>query len=126
MEENEESVLPIKYRYFLFLEPQSAFRTESGIQSKTSVQVIIGTQVQFVADEFKKHGYEIPNIVFWNVHSRYYVFHADSNRKGVQLCSGQSASTFQNVISTIGLTPIEAMEMVINPERYDNISITSK
>lgn len=79
-----------------------------------------------MADEFKKHGYEIPNIVFWNVQSRNNVFHADSNRKGVQLCSGQSASTFQNVISAIGLTPIEAMEMVINSERYDNISITSK
>ena len=85
-----------------------------------------GRNVLVMADEFKKHGYEIPNIVFWNVQSRNNVFHADSNRKGVQLCSGQSASTFQNVISAIGLTPIEAMEMVINSERYDNISITSK
>lgn len=76
-----------------------------------------------MAHKFKKHGYEIPNIVFWNVNSRHNVFHADKSRKGVQLCSGQSATVFKQLMSCIGCTPVEMMEKVINSERYDCITI---
>lgn len=43
-------------------------------------------------DRFRKAGYRIPNIIFWNVNSRHDVFHADKNRRGVQLASGQSVT----------------------------------
>ncbi len=76
-----------------------------------------------IAHKFKKHGYEIPNIVFWQVNSRHDVFHADSSRKGVQLVGGQSASTFKNLLSCIGMTPKEAMLRIINSERYEPITI---
>ena len=76
-----------------------------------------------MAHKFKKNGYDIPNIVFWNVDSRNDVFHADSTRKGVQLVSGQSASTFKNLLSCIGMTPVEAMLKVLNSDRYDAITI---
>lgn len=76
-----------------------------------------------MAHKFREHGYEIPNIVFWNVDSRHDVFHADKSRKGVQLCSGQSATVFKQLMSCIGLTPIEMMENVINSKRYDPITI---
>lgn len=69
-------------------------------------------------------GYDIPNVIFWNVDSRHDVFHADATRRGVQLVSGQSASTFKNVLSFIDSTPIEAMENVINSERYSAITIS--
>lgn len=68
-------------------------------------------------------GYEIPNIVFWNVNSRHDIFHADKNRKGVQLCSGQSASTFKTLMKSIGMTPMEMMYQVLNSERYAPIKI---
>ena len=73
--------------------------------------------------KFAKHGYTIPNIIFWNVNSRHDVFHADSKRKGVQLCSGQSTTVFKQVMQCAGMTPVEAMEHVINSERYDAITI---
>ena len=76
-----------------------------------------------MAHKFEKNGYQIPNIVFWNVNSRHDVFHADSSRKGVQLVSGQSASTFKNLISCIGMTPVEAMLKTINSERYEAITV---
>lgn len=76
-----------------------------------------------MAHKFKKHGYEIPNIVFWNVNSRNDVFHADSKRKGVQLVSGQSASTFKNLLSCVGMTPVEAMLKVLNSDRYESIKV---
>lgn len=76
-----------------------------------------------MSKRFKKHGYQIPNIIFWNVDSRNNVFHADSTRKGVQLCSGQSIATFEQLMGCIDLTPVEFMEKVINSERYDCITI---
>ena len=71
-------------------------------------------------------GYEIPNIVFWNVNSRHDVFHADKDRRGVQLCSGQSASTFKTLMSSVGLTPTEMMMKVLNSERYEPIKILTR
>ena len=72
---------------------------------------------------YKTHGYEIPNIIFWNVHSKNDVFHADTKHKGVQLVSGASASTFKNVMACIGMTPTEAMLKVLNSERYDAVKV---
>lgn len=72
---------------------------------------------------YKDAGYEIPNVVFWNVDSRNNIFHADSTRKGVQLCSGSSINTFKQLMGCIGITPVEMMENVINSERYSKITI---
>lgn len=76
-----------------------------------------------MAHKFRKHGYEIPNIVFWNVNSRSNVFHGDASRKGVQLCGGQSATVFRQLTGCIGCSPVEMMEAVINGERYDCVRI---
>lgn len=72
---------------------------------------------------YASHGYEIPNIIFWNVASRHDVFHADASRKGVQLVSGQSATTFKQLVGAIGMTPVEMMHKVIDSERYSVITI---
>ena len=70
---------------------------------------------------FTVHGYEIPQIIFWNVNSRHDVFHADSKRKGVILCSGQSTSTFKTLINSVDMTPVEYMLSVLNSKRYEVI-----
>lgn len=76
-----------------------------------------------MAAKFAKHGYVIPNIIFWNVNSRHDVFHADKSRKGVQLASGQSVTVFKQVLQNLGYNPVEAMENTINAERYECITI---
>ena len=76
-----------------------------------------------MALRFEAQGYTIPNIVFWNVSARHDTFLVDGNRKGVQLVSGQSASTFKNVIASIGMTPYDAMISVLNGERYSSITL---
>lgn len=76
-----------------------------------------------MAAKFAKHGYVIPNIIFWNVNSRHDVFHADSTRKGVQLASGQSVTVFKQILQNLGYNPVEAMENTINSERYECITI---
>ena len=72
---------------------------------------------------FRNYGYQIPNIIFWNVASRHDVFHADRTRTGVQLVSGQSAAVFRQVMQCVGMNPVEAMEKIINSERYAAISV---
>ena len=76
-----------------------------------------------MANQFRKAGYVIPNIIFWNVNSRHDVFHADHNRKGVQLASGQSVTVFKQILQNLGYNPVEAMENTINSERYDCITV---
>ena len=73
--------------------------------------------------KFREHGYQIPNVIFWNVASRHDVFHADRNRTGVQLVSGQSAGVFRQVMQCVGLNPVQAMEKIINSERYTAITV---
>ena len=79
-----------------------------------------------MSQKFREHGYQIPNIIFWNVASRHDVFHADKSRTGVQLVSGQSAAVFRQVMQCVGLNPVEAMEKIINSERYAAITIALK
>ena len=72
-------------------------------------------------EKFNSHGYEIPNIVFWNVNARHNTFHADANTKGVQLASGQSPSVFKSLVSGIYITPYEHMVEVLSDPQDDCI-----
>ena len=74
---------------------------------------------------FEQAGYEIPNVIFWNVNSRRDVFHADANRKGVQLVSGQATSTFKTLCKCINMTPYEVMVEVLGSDRYERITLAS-
>ena len=76
------------------------------------------TFYQTMDRRFNNAGYEIPNIVFWNVNSVKDTYHADANHRGVQLASGQSPSVFKTLVGSMGLTPFEYMMSVINVERY--------
>ena len=76
-----------------------------------------------MAQKFRNYGYQIPNIVFWNVASRHDVFHADKTRTGVQLVSGMSTSVFRQVMQCVGMNPVEAMEKVIGSDRYAAIAV---
>ena len=81
------------------------------------------TFYEMMAKKFRKNGYIIPNIIFWNVASRNDVFHADKNRVGVQLVSGQSTTVFRQVMQCVGMNPVEAMEKIIGSERYAAITV---
>ncbi len=76
-----------------------------------------------MAELYREYGYQIPNIIFWNVASRHDVFHADRRRRGVQLVSGQSAAAFRRLMQCVGLNPAEAMEKIINSDRYAAITV---
>ena len=78
--------------------------------------------VDEMKERFAKSGYTLPNLVLWNVESRHDVFHASGFAENVQMCSGQSASTFRTLLSSMGMNPYEYMLKVLNDPRYDAVT----
>ena len=67
-------------------------------------------------------GYEIPNIVFWNVNGRAGNVPIRVNDKGVALISGASPSIIKGVLSN-DINPEKVMNSVIESERYSSIKL---
>jgi hypothetical protein len=74
-------------------------------------------------DRFAEAGYEMPNVVFWNVDSRHDTYHAKADEPRVQLVSGKSTSTFKLLIEGLNKTPYELMLQALNDKRYDPITV---
>lgn len=72
---------------------------------------------------FDQAGYEMPNVVFWNVDSRNETYHAKADEPRVQLVSGRSTSTFKNLIEGLNKTPYEMMIQALSDKRYDPITV---
>lgn len=71
--------------------------------------------------EFNSFGYDLPNIVFWNVNaSGNTPMTMDSN--GVQLVSGYSPSILTQLLNSDGKTPYEFMLDVIESDRYKEVT----
>ena len=75
---------------------------------------------------FAEHGYEMPKLVYWNVDSRKDTFLASKNDPNTILVSGQSASTFKNLIKGIDLSAFEIMVQTLNDPRYDCVVVPSQ
>lgn len=75
---------------------------------------------------FAEHGYEMPKLVYWNVDSRKDTFLAYKNDPNAILVSGQSASTFKNLIKGIDLSAFEIMVQTLNDPRYDCVVVPSQ
>jgi len=74
-----------------------------------------------MAQMYADKGYQIPNVIFWNVAARGEAFQVTSDYKGVQLASGQSVGAFKGVLANIGYDPYEAMYNTLMVERYEKI-----
>lgn len=71
--------------------------------------------------KYRSAGYEMPVLIYWNVEGRANTFQADQKKQNVILVSGQSASSFRDVLSNIGKTPYDFMvETLANP-MYDRV-----
>lgn len=76
-----------------------------------------------MVETFLQNGYEMPNIIYWNVNSTKDTFQVTSNYNGVQLASGQSPAVFKSILNNIGKTPYEAMVSTLSNPIYDVITI---
>ncbi len=75
---------------------------------------------------FAANGYEMPKLVYWNVDSRKDTFLASKNDPNAILVSGQSTSTFKNLIKGIDLSAYEIMVQTLNDSRYDCVVVPSQ
>ena len=72
--------------------------------------------------KFRAVGYECPKLILWNINARNDTFL--SNREDVILVSGQSASTFKNLVRALnGMTAYEYMVSILNGKAYEKIHI---
>jgi hypothetical protein len=72
---------------------------------------------------FSDSGYEMPMVVFWNVDDRRDTFQVGKEDQNVILVSGQSVSTFKNVLGSIGKTPYDFMLETLNDPQYDCVEV---
>ena len=70
---------------------------------------------------YAKHGYELPQIVFWNVESRNHQQPVTMNDRGVALVSGCSPRIFSMAMEGV-LDPYAFMLSVLNNDRYAPIA----
>lgn len=79
------------------------------------------TNFEVIREKYKKSGYKMPTIVFWNVNAQSDV-PVKFNDKGVCLVSGCSPSILKTAISGKVVTPYQMMLDVLSSERYELIA----
>lgn len=73
--------------------------------------------------KFRRYGYEMPNVVMWNVASRHDSYLAKSDFQGVQFASGASASTFKALLSNMGVSAKELVINTLNDPIFDRVVV---
>lgn len=77
------------------------------------------TNLEEIKRKYKKAGYKLPSIVFWNVNGRIKNSPATQYDENICLVSGCSPSIFKHTIS--GQSPVDFMLEVLNSERYEKV-----
>jgi hypothetical protein len=80
-----------------------------------------GTNHDAIKAKYAAAGYELPQVVFWNVQARQTQSPVTKNERGVTLVSGCSPSIMKQVFDGASMTPYEFMLEVINSARYEQI-----
>ncbi len=75
------------------------------------------TNFQYARQLFARHGYQLPDVIFWNVQSCNSQQPVTCNDQGVALVSGCTPRLFQMVAGGI-VSPYETMMEIIGSERY--------
>lgn len=75
---------------------------------------------QRVADAFKAAGYEMPNVVWWNIQSRGDNVPVKFDEKGMALVSGFSPAIVKNVLAAKQIDPVSIMRDAVMVERYNH------
>lgn len=79
------------------------------------------TNFEYAKKLYEENGYELPNLVFWNVQSRNTQQPVKKNEQGVALVSGCTPKLFDMVMSG-ELDPYTFMLQAVCTERYDKIA----
>jgi len=86
----------------------------------TCSQEPMETLFETIAGDFKRYGYMLPKLVFWNVNSRTNVVPVKENKYGVVLVSGFSVNVCKMVLNG-SLDPYSCLVEQLNSERYARV-----
>lgn len=78
------------------------------------------TNFEQIQKLYRKAGYEMPQLVFWNVNS-YVDVSIKAHDTGTCLVSGCSPSILKSVLTDSVLTPVDTMNDTVYAERYDAV-----
>lgn len=73
--------------------------------------------------DFREAGYDVPQLVFWNVNGSASDFPVHSGEANVALVSGFSTAILKSVLTGEELTPLQTVLNVVLDERYDRIAL---
>jgi hypothetical protein len=74
--------------------------------------------MQMIERKYKAAGYEVPNIVFWNLNARAGNVPVKHDKSGVALVSGFSPSIMTSILKADRLDPASVMMTTLNSPRY--------
>lgn len=77
--------------------------------------------MQMIERKYKDAGYEVPNIVFWNLNARSGNTPVKYDKKGTALVSGFSPSIMTSILKAESLDPYSVMLQTLNSPRYSVI-----
>lgn len=103
-------------------------------QSQMPKYVLIMSDMQFdgcvsmsamdmIKAKYKAAGYEVPNVVFWNLNAAYGNAPVTVNKSGVALISGFSPAIMTSVLGAENISPTDIAMNTINSDRYANITL---
>lgn len=76
--------------------------------------------MDMMKEQYKKAGYEIPKVIFWNLNGRKGNFPVTIDESGTALISGYSPSIMTSIVSCGGaIDPFNIMMRTVYKERYD-------
>ena len=81
------------------------------------------TFMKTMEKKFASYGYNIPKIVYWQVDARQSAIQAHMGDSNVYLVSGNSPSTFRDVLNLSAGTPYDAMVKILNSPLYKEVKL---
>lgn len=78
--------------------------------------------VQLMTKKFAKHGYKLPQLIFWNLNVNRTIFPC-TTQDGILLVSGYSPSLFKTILKGDIPNPESMMLEVLNADRYNAVTI---
>ena len=79
--------------------------------------------IEMIRKQYAAAGYEMPQVVFWNLNAQYGNQPVTVNEKGVALVSGFSPAIMTSVLAAKQLSPMNIVLSTINSERYASINV---
>ena len=80
------------------------------------------TAMQSIRRQYNEAGFDLPNIVFWNLNARLGNVPVRFDEQGTALVSGFSPTIMKSILSANNFTAESIMRLTIDSERYNNIT----